>query len=164
MASIFYGEPRFTNDVDIVVNLPLSKVSAFCRAFPAPAFYCALLAAEEAVRTKTQFNILQPALGVKADVIVASDSEFDRSLMARRIQGELIPGLTAMIAAPEDVILKKLEYFKMGGSEKHLRDIAGVVMVQAEAIDREYLATWIARLNLATEWQLVKDRLEKNPG
>lgn len=66
-----------------------------------------------------------------------------------------------MLAAPEDVILKKLEYFKMGGSEKHLRDIAGMMKVQADRVDNEYLSSWITRLGLSAEWQLVKSRLEE---
>jgi len=60
------------------------------------------------------------------------------------------------------VILKKLEYFREGGSEKHVRDIIGVLKVQAERIDREYIAAWASRLGLAETWQDVLQRIE-NP-
>ena len=61
---------------------------------------------------------------------------------------------------PEDVILKKLEYFKEGGSERHIRDIAGVLKVQAERIDRESIADWATRLGLGDTWRDVLRRVE----
>ncbi len=65
----------------------------------------------------------------------------------------------AVFAAPEDVIIKKLQYFREGGSEKHLRDIVGVLKVQGDRIDRAYLTDWVARLGLGAEWQLIDARL-----
>ncbi len=60
-ATIFYGEPRFTNDIDVVVDLPASRVAEFCRRFPESDFYVSEAAAHEAVLRKSQFNIIQPA-------------------------------------------------------------------------------------------------------
>src|SRR3954452_22947491 len=74
MATIAYGEPRFTNDIDVVVAMNLSQVPAFCAAFPAPDFFCPADAVEQAVRQRFQCNILHPASGLKVDVIVAADS------------------------------------------------------------------------------------------
>ncbi len=159
MASIAYGEPRFTNDIDVVVVLAASQVPALCAAFPAPDFFCSPEAAAQAVRDRFQFNILHPASGLKVDVIVASDSEFDRSRLARGVRLPAGADFETTFAAPEDVILKKLEYFREGGSEKHLRDIVGILKVQAERIDRVYLTDWIARLGLAAEWALIEQRL-----
>ena len=66
-------------------------------------------------------------------------------------------------AAPEDVILKKLEYFREGGSEKHLRDCVGILKVQAGQTDDAYLAHWVTRLGLDAEWRLVTDRITGSP-
>ena len=159
MATIAYGEPRFTNDIDVVVAMRLADVPAFCSAFPAPEFYCAAAAVEQAVRQRFQFNILHPASGLKVDVIVATDSEFDRSRLARGVRLPAGADFEARFAAPEDVIVKKLQYFQEGGSEKHLRDIVGVLKVQGERIDRAYLLTWIERFGLQAEWQLIEGRL-----
>jgi hypothetical protein len=52
-------------------------------------------------------------------------------------------------------ILRKLEYFREGGSEKHLRDIRGMLEVSGAQIDRQLLEQWIARLGLAAEWTRV---------
>jgi hypothetical protein len=67
-------------------------------------------------------------------------------------------------ASPEDAIIKKLQFFREGGSEKHLRDIVGVLKVQKERINRDYLARWIADLGLEAEWQLVEARLNEAAG
>jgi hypothetical protein len=65
----------------------------------------------------------------------------------------------ATFSAPEDVIVKKLDCFREGGSEKHLRDIVGVLKVQGERIDRAWLTDWIGRLGLQAEWALIEERL-----
>jgi len=163
MATIAYGEPRLTNDVDVVVLLTPGQLPAFCGAFPEPEFYCSAEAAARAVRQHFQFNILHRESGLKADIIVAGDSEFDRSRLARGVRLLAGPGFEATFAAPEDVILKKLEYFREGGSEKHLRDIVGVLKVQGDRIDRAYLDRWIADLRLAAEWKLVENRIAGIP-
>jgi hypothetical protein len=164
MASIAYGEPRFTNDIDVVAALTLAQVSALCAAFPAPEFYCSAATAEQAVRERSKFNILHPASGLKVDVIVATDSLFDRTRLARGVRLAAGADFEATFAAPEDVIVKKLQYFREGGSEKHLRDIVGVLKVQGERIDRAYLADWIARLGLDAEWTLIEERLKEVAG
>jgi hypothetical protein len=160
LATSTFGEPRFTNDIDVVVRLTPGQVPGLCAAFPEPDYYCDRNAAEQAVRERFQFNILHPASGQKVDVIVATESEFDRSRLARGVRVPAGPDFEAIFSAPEDVIVKKLEYFREGGSEKHLRDIVGVLKVQGERIDRAYLAHWIARLGLAAEWALIEERLK----
>lgn len=159
LAATLYGEPRSTNDLDIVVRLDLDRVEAFCAAFPDPEFYCSVDAARQAVERRWQFNILHPASGMKIDVILAGDSPFDQSRFARGQRLLIDTTHEAWIASPEDVILKKLVYFQEGSSEKHLRDIVGILKVQGEQIDRAYLIEWVARLGVEAEWQLVLGRV-----
>jgi hypothetical protein len=163
LATSAFGEPRFTHDIDVVVRLTLAQVPQLCAAFPAPDYYCELTAAKEAVRQRFQFNILHPASGQKVDVIVATDSEFDCTRLARGVRVPAGPDFEATFSAPEDVIIKKLEYFREGGSEKHLRDIVGVLHVQGQGIDQAYLRHWVARLGLHAEWALVEERLGGSP-
>ena len=91
--------------------------------------------------------------------MIASDSAFDASRFSRGSRIKAAPQVEAWFASPEDVILKKLLYFREGGSEKHLRDIAGVIKVQTDKLDREYLAKWIKELGVESEWQLVLERI-----
>ncbi|MBN1590980.1 MAG: hypothetical protein JW888_15815 [Pirellulales bacterium] len=154
-ATIAYGEPRFTNDVDVVAALAEAKVDGFCAAFPAPEFYCHPDAVRRAVTDRSQFNIIHPASGLKVDVMIPAETPFNRSRLNRGVRIPAGPGFSARFASAEDVIIKKLEYYREGGSEKHLRDIAGVLKVQANRVDREYIADWVAKLGLTNEWQMV---------
>jgi hypothetical protein len=162
MATTAYGEPRFTNDLDVVVDLRPEQVDAFCQSFPATEFYCYREAVLQAVQQRFQFNIVHFESGIKIDVFIPELSLFNQSFLSRGKRLTLGSGFDVRFASPEDVILKKLEYFREGGSEKHVRDIIGVLKVQAERIDREYIAAWASRLGLAETWQDVLQRIE-NP-
>jgi hypothetical protein len=158
VATIYYGEPRFTNDIDIVAALPAARIAEFCRAFPAPEFYLSEEAVREAVRQGGQFNIIHPTSGLKVDVIIPEDTPFNRSRFSRGLRVKPVADIEASFASPEDVIIKKLEYYRDGGSEKHLRDIAGVLKISGDRLDRAYLAEWVARLGLDAVWQAVLGR------
>lgn len=106
-----------------------------------------------------QFNVIHPASGLKVDVMVPVMDELDRSRFGRARRVEPGPGLTASFASPEDVILKKLQYFDAGGSERHLRDIAGMLRVSGNDVDREYVTRWADRLGLDGLWKQVLDGL-----
>ena len=83
-------------------------------------------------RRRSQFNVLQPATGLKIDVIVASDSAFDRGGLSRRRRVSAQHGYESWFASPEELILKKLQYFEEGGSETHIRDILGVLRIRGD--------------------------------
>jgi hypothetical protein len=154
-ATIAYGEPRFTNDIDVVVELPEDRVAELCAAFPGPEYYVSPPAATLAVRARHQFNILHPGSGLKIDVIVASLSEFDRCRLQRGRRLAVLPDRAVMFASPEDVIVKKMAYYQEGGSEKHLRDIAGVIKIQGDALDRNYIGQWSEKLGLSELWASI---------
>jgi hypothetical protein len=123
MATIAYGEPRFTNGVDVVVRLASHQIDEICGAFPAEEFYISRKAVADAVVHRAQFNILHPASGLKIDVMVADDSEFNQARFSRARSLRVAVGRDVTFASPEDVIIKKLVFYREGGSEKHLRDI-----------------------------------------
>lgn len=83
VATIFFGEPRFTNDIDIVVDLPAGCIVDFCKAFPAGDFYVSEEAVRRAVSRKGQFNVIHPASGLKVDIMVPVEDAFNRSRFAR---------------------------------------------------------------------------------
>jgi hypothetical protein len=158
-ATIAYGEPRFTNDIDVVVDLPASKIDELLAAFPDEQFYVSRSAVEAAIARHHQFNIIHPTSGLKADVIVASQSEFDRSRLRRVRRLPVLEDRDVSFASPEDVILKKMVYFQEGGSDKHMRDIAGVVSIQGEKLDRQYIENLAGQLGLAEIWSQVLERI-----
>ncbi len=158
ISAIAHGEPRFTNDIDVVVDLGEEKVVGLCGEFPFPEYYVSEDAAREAVRERRPFNIIHPASGLKIDVIVGRGDAFDRSRFARTLRMRPEPDYEAAFDSPEDLILKKLEFHREGGSEKHLRDIAGILKVSGERIDRTYIAGWAKKLGLEEEWAAALER------
>ena len=103
LASMSYGEPRFTNDVDMMADLPMTIVASVCAAFPAPDYYVSEQAVREAVRRRSQFNIIHPASGLKVDVFVAPDTEFARSGLTRGKRLTSEGEFSAWVGSPEDV-------------------------------------------------------------
>lgn len=161
MASIAYGENRFTNDVDMVVALQLPHVEDLCAHFRPPEYYLARHALEEAIRNRLQFNIIHIPAGLKLDVMLPKGTEYAVLEQQRAIRLTDPDGLSAVFAAPEDVILNKLLFFQLGGSEKHARDIGGILKVKANTVDRAYITQWARKLGVAAEWEMVQRRVDK---
>ena len=159
VATIFYGEPRFTNDIDVVVELPPETVPGLLKEFPAEDFYLSEESVRRAIRRKGQFNVIHPASGLKVDVMIPSGDAFDQSRFSRTRTLHPAPDLDAVFASPEDVIVKKMAYYREGGSEKHLRDIAGVLELGGSEIDRGYIGEWAERLGLVEVWKEILARL-----
>ncbi len=156
-ASIVYGEPRFTNDLDVVIDLSPEMISAFCAGFPPSEFYLSEQAVRDSVRARHQFNVLHPGSGWKVDFILLSNSDFDNERIRRKRKLLSVADCVASFASPEDVIIKKMLYYREGGSEKHLRDIAGVVRIQGAKLDIGYIETWTARFALDDIWQMIRE-------
>jgi len=159
VASIAYGEPRLTNDIDIVADISERDIPQLKRCFPEDEFYFDEETAARAVRSRFQFNIIHPASGLKIDVMVSKMDEFDINRFQRIRRLRALEDRDANFASPEDVILKKMEYFAGGGSEKHLRDIAGMIKISADIIDFLYISQWAARLGLENIWREVQKRI-----
>ncbi len=158
VASILYGEPRFTNDLDIVVFLKSEDIVRLVRAFAPPVFYVppADIIAQEASRPERgHFNLIHADTGFKADFYLTGRDEFNAWAFrnSRKIE---FADQTVVVAPPEYVIVRKLEYYREGGSDKHLRDIRVMLKVSAEQIDRSALNEWIQRRGVDAEWQKVE--------
>lgn len=165
-ASTVYGEPRFTQDIDIVFDLPSDAIPSFCAAFPPPEFYLSADDVAEAVRARFQFNLLHPGSGNKIDFIIARSDEWGKEQLRRRQRVQILSDQEAYAAAPEDVIIGKLWYYSEGGSEKHLRDIASMLKISGASIDRGYVDFWAKQLGYEEAWQAILTRLresEKGP-
>lgn len=159
VASMAYGEPRLTNDIDIVADVHPDHVGDFLAAFPAPEYYIDAEMIREAIRRTGQFNIIHPASGFKADIMIREETPFNRSRFLRKRRLRPSKEYEADFASPEDVILKKMEYYKEGGSEKHLRDITGILRISGEKIDRQYIMSWAERMGVQEVWEAILERL-----
>lgn len=159
-AAVYYGEPRFTQDIDIVTELTAAQLRDVLARFPPDEFYVSEDAAREAIETRGQFNIVHPGSGLKIDVFVNKDTAYDRLRLDRRERLPLVPGWDAYFATPEDLILYKLLYFREGRSEIHIRDIVGILRVSGSAVDTRYITEWAGRLSVTALWESVLKRVE----
>ena len=166
-ASSAYGEARFTQDIDIVAALEERHVPGFLAAFPEPDCYLSAAAVREAIRTGFQFNVIHPASGNKIDFILPRADAWGQAQLARARPTRLLPDCEVMTAAPEDVILGKMWYYSMGGSDKHLRDIAGMLRVAGAGVDRADVEKWARQLGYFDIWQqivAIADGPDRPPG
>jgi hypothetical protein len=151
LAAMVYSRPRYTNDIDLVVQVSSSQAKLFAAAFPIQDYYCPPIEILfDEISNQGSFNLINQASGIKIDVVVHKKTEFYKSEMLRRRQVDLIPGFSVFVASPEDIILKKLDFFREGGSAKHLDDIRQILAFTV--VDRGYLDKWIVQLGLNIEW------------
>ena len=153
--SFAYGEPRFTHDIDFVVDLNLSSASAFCAAFPLSDFFVSEDAVREAIRTRFQFVVLENRSGHKIDFIFPRDDPWGRSQFERREQISLVSGRLVDAASREDIILGKMLYYAEGRSPKHLRDIKGILATSGDLVNRKEIELWARDLNLTDIWTMI---------
>lgn len=147
-AATFHGEPRSTNDADLVIDPDLDSFRRVAAELRDLDLYCG--DEQVAYRERGMCNVIDPRTGAKVDLIVRKDREFSRSEMARRIQVE-VDGLRLWVATAEDVILAKLEWARLGGSERQRRDVAGVLAVSGDHLDLAYLERWASELGLSED-------------
>lgn len=160
VASITYGEPRLTNDIDLVLDTAGRNVEEITEAFPSSEFYCPpaeIINVEVRRRMRGHFNLIHQETGFKADVYLMGDDKLHIWAMGRRRQVK-IEGESLWLAPPEYVIIRKLEYYREGGSEKHLRDIRGILELSGDQLEMEEMARWIEARGLESEWKTAKER------
>lgn len=162
VASISYGEPRMTNDVDLVAELKPEHVPAFLTTFSGPEYYLSEAAMRSAIQQRFQFNIIHSTEGMKADVYLPSGTDLHQQLLARRVWLEVGESSFAWLASPEDVILGKLQYHAISGSAKHLRDIAGILRVNDRQVDVAYVSQWAEKIGAAETWQQILQSLAQD--
>lgn len=153
VASGIYGEIRTTLDIDIVLELSVADALRLGNAFPIESYYCPprdVILIESRRPGRGQFNLIHHQSGFKADVFVQGRNPLNHWAMANRAQHDYGDGDWMWVAPPEYVILKKLEYYREGGSEKHPRDIR--FMLACTDVDRTFIEQHIARLGLGEQW------------
>lgn len=146
VASSAHGNPRSTHDIDIVFSPTQHQLIAVVEKFQ-KGLYADLQSAQQAMADKSMFNIVDFSKGLKADLIFLKDRGFDQAEFSRRQKVEVF-GHQAWAASAEDVILSKLEWSKLGDSERQYRDATAVAAMQRETLDLNYLRHWAVQLKV----------------
>lgn len=158
IAAILYGKPRLTHDMDIVLIFPRQKIGLFCQHFDTDEFYCppSEVILEEIQRgDQGHMNIIDNTSGFKIDLYPFGDDPLVQWGFENRKKVEILTKETICLAPPEYVILKKLIYFKEGGSQKHLEDIRAMLEVSGPNIDTTIIKNWATKLRLEEALQKV---------
>jgi hypothetical protein len=160
LASSFYGEPRSTHDIDLVVTIQKTDIKNLMKFFRSPRFYLDEGAVVQAVENRDMFNLIDTKEGDKIDFWILTDDSFDQSRFSRR-RKEKAAGFHMQVSTPEDTILMKLKWAKLsGGSEKQFTDALRVYEVQAGELDMDYLEKWINQLDLDPFWRDLKAKAQ----
>lgn len=162
VASIYYGEPRFTNDVDIVLWITPRDVDSLITSFPPSDFYCPpkeVILEELARPERGHGNIIHHETGFKADLYFVARDPLHLWGLSHTRKGE-IDGSSFRLAPPEYVIVRKLEFYREGKSQKHLRDINRMLVSLDGKLDSQLLESFISEKSLANEWQLARTTLD----
>ena len=139
-ASSFHGIPRSSQDLDLVIDPELGSLQRFLADLPGTDYYADADAALDAFRRRSQFNVIDMATAWKADLII-------RELLGARV----------FVASPEDTLISKLEWAKLGGgSDLQLRDAAGIVELRGTNLDLAYVERWVADLGLEDLWRPLR--------
>ena len=152
LASSVYGIPRATQDVDLVADLTPAHVDTVTSAL-AGDFYIDAAMVRDAIQRRASFTVIHLATMFKADVFILKEDSWSRGQMARARTERLDSPdgqLTIRFASPEDTVLHKLIWFKLGNqvSDRQWQDIVGVLKVQGAALDDEYLGHWAPILDV----------------
>lgn len=155
LAAVVYGHPRLTLDVDLVLRLAAADATRFVSLWSPTDFYCPpaeVVTAERARPAHGHFNLIHNETALRADVYLAGSDEFQDWGLRHRIAQE-VDGATVWFAPIEYVIVYKLRYFAMGGSDRHLRDVARMLEINRARVDADTLERWIAQFDLRAAWE-----------
>jgi hypothetical protein len=157
LASSVHGVMRSTLDVDILADMSLEHIQPLVAAL-SKEFYADDEMMRDAIERQSSFNLIHYETAFKVDVFIRKSRAFDQMQLERRRTSVIAtdPEQSIYVTSAEDVILAKLEWYRMGGevSDRQWRDILGVLKTRAGELDLDYLRKWANELK-------VQDLLER---
>jgi hypothetical protein len=162
LSSGLYGQPRATNDADIIIAPAQDQLDNLLKTLETSC-YVSSKAAFEAMKMHSMFNIIDNEFGWKADLIFRKNGLYEKAEFDRRIRAKLM-GIEVWVLSPEDVILSKLTWAKDSGSELQFRDVFGIMKLQWGKLDWDYLRHWAKELNVEKNLESVKEEVRKVRG
>ena len=157
VASTIYGEPRLTHDIDFVIEIQKDQIEGLIKAFPLDKFYCPpaeVIKVETGRHVRGHFNIIHHGTGFKADIYLMGKDELHSWALSRR-RSIRMKNDDFWVAPPEYVILRKLEFYQEGGSEKHLRDIQGMIEISGPELNMPEIEAKVIGMGLRRSWKQV---------
>ena len=148
--------------MDLVIDGERRALDAWGARLRESGLYADAEAIKHASEVRGVFNAIDQSSGWKVDFILLKDRPFSRSEFDGRVSAE-VAGLSLSLVRPDDMVVAKLEWAKLGESDRQLRDVLGILMVQGPALDRVRIERWVEELALEPQWARVleMERAEK---
>jgi hypothetical protein len=157
-ASAYYGAPRSTQDIDIVIEADARQLRRLIDLLPPGEYYADIDAALAARTHESMFNVVDFSTGWKIDLIIRKSRQFSRVEFERR-RKIILQDLELYAVSSEDLILSKLEWAKRSQSQRQITDAASLLRTRKDLLDRRYLEDWVKKLGLESEWQMAEQNL-----
>jgi hypothetical protein len=157
IASSYYGIPRYTHDLDVVITISENDIRAIIRLFK-PEGYVSQEGIRDALSGTGMFNFIHIESGLKVDFWIDRGEPFTKSCFERVRQVEISDRLLVKMASPEDVLLHKIYWDHLTPSERQIRDAQGIVAVQWMKLDIGYIEEWAKKLGIEDKMKEVLSR------
>ncbi len=155
-ASAYYGTPRSTQDIDFVIDPTEEQLRGFVGLLDQTKYYVELETTLESRNARLMFNLLDLATGWTADFIFRKSRPFSDEEFRRRSRVQL-HGLSLYIATLEDIVISKLEWAKIGQSQRQIADAAAMLRARWSALDKNHVEHWVEKLGLREQWAQARE-------
>ncbi len=159
VASTVYGKPRLTYDMDILVDLKETQIEDLAGSFNSD-WYADAAMIKDAIAKNMPFNFIHIPSANKIDFFPAGSGEYEKEQFSNKIEQQFDEKRTAFFSSAEDVIVKKLDYYMEGKSEKHLEDIKGILAVRREKLNFKYIDYWSQKKGSFDVWKKICEEME----
>jgi hypothetical protein len=164
VAAWAWGEPRSTQDLDMVIHLPVDKIPALSKEFERVGIYLPseiILENIQETRGDLPINAIHGASGYKAEMfLVRETDEFRKLAFQRRVRVDIGPALgEVFVHTPEDLIVYKMLYYSLSQQTKHIRDIGAILGTMKDHLDYGYIQKWASNKNLISIWNTIQNEL-----
>lgn len=153
-AAAVHGAGRSTLDIDFVIDPTPASLVQFVKSMQSTGRYVSMDAAEEAMATRSMFNVVDVESGWKIDLIVRKNRPFSIEEFSRRVDLAL-GNVTLPVATVEDLVIAKLERAQLGGSARQLEDVRALVSLAGPVFGRAYVERWVSALGLGAQSQAI---------
>jgi hypothetical protein len=160
-----WGEPRSTQDIDIVIHLGIEQINALSKELEKAEIYLPpdiILDNLNETRGDLPINAIHGASGYKAEMfLIREDDELRKTAFQRRVKVDFGSGIgEAYIHSPEDLIIYKMLYYSLSQQTKHIRDIGSIIKIRGDKLDYDYIQKWAREKQLTAIWQEIQRELD----
>lgn len=157
LAVDYYGEPRTTHDIDLVIEISEKDADVMIKNFQND-FFISGESIKAAIQEKSMFNAVHKETGFKVDFWMLGDDAFSKKMFARRIKTKIL-GTIMSLPTAEDIVITKLEWFKNSDIDKHYFDVLGIYRIQGENLDIEYITRWCSKKSIIKIWEKIQEEI-----